>query len=77
MQYRAQTLALAIKDHLDLEIFATNVESQCRRPKFPAMFALDTPRSLGICTILDKNDTKRTAGSFIYLRLEQKDWSVC
>jgi hypothetical protein len=40
------------------------------------MFALDTPRSLGMCTILDKNDTERTTSSFVYLRLEYKDWSM-
>ena len=41
------------------------------------MFAIDTSRSLGMCTIFDKNDTKRTASSLVYLRFEYKDRSVC
>jgi hypothetical protein len=34
------------------------------------MFTLDAPGSLGMCAILDKDDTKRTAGGLVYLRLE-------
>jgi hypothetical protein len=40
------------------------------------MFVLDAPGSLGMCTIFDKDDTKRTAGGFVYLRLEYKNLTV-
>jgi hypothetical protein len=41
------------------------------------MFAFDTSRGLGMCTVLDKNDTKCTTSCLVYLRFENKDWSVC
>jgi len=40
------------------------------------MFTLDAPGSLGMCTKLDKNDTKSTACGLVYLRLKYKNWTV-
>jgi hypothetical protein len=40
------------------------------------MFTLDAAGGFGMCTIFDKDDTKRSAGGFVYLRLEQKDLTV-
>lgn len=40
------------------------------------MFTLDAAGSLSMCTIFDEDDTKRTAGSLVYLRLEYKNLTV-
>src|SRR5712672_2063776 len=56
-----EPLALAIEYHFNLKVFATDIESQHGRPKLPTMFMLDALGSLGMCTKLDKNDTKSTA----------------
>ena len=44
------------------------------RPKPPTMFAIETSRSLDVCSIFDKNNSKRFTSS---LRFEYKDRSVC
>jgi hypothetical protein len=41
------------------------------------MFTLDAAGSLGMRTIFDEDDTKRTAGGLVYLRLEYKNLTVC
>jgi hypothetical protein len=40
------------------------------------MFTLDAAGSFGMCAIFDKDDTKRSAGGLVYLRLEHKDLTV-
>ena len=40
------------------------------------MFTLDTAGSLGMFTIFDEDDTKRTASGLVYLRLEYNDLTV-
>jgi hypothetical protein len=40
------------------------------------MFTLDAASSLGMCTIFDEDDTKRTTGGLVYLGLENEDLAV-